>query len=490
MTSPPALSPVAVRLREPPRFLVLAWFDAFARRFPFVSLVGTILVSNLAGSFFNFFYNTQLIVEQFLDPDQWYAFWYIAAPLYNCLYPLFACIFFYLIWPLMGCLRQSAARRSGRSGLFAIVPPPARQFPVGVDDPQCARLAARRDFFPWIILAHGGPHNAGQIWWQFGISFVISTVFTTVQTFFILQAYLTAYLYADFFKDARPEAVAGSVSIPFNVRLMMLWGAIALMPMAALLVVALHFPTAPDKFSRYSLSLGILVVLGAFSGGLIFWLVAHYLWRWIQLQTHAMGEIARGNFDIRIDQPRSDEWGWLTNHLNDMAVSLNQTWESHETLGQLVSPEVRDEILHRMRGFEVHRQEITVLFVDIRGFTPRCAAETPERIGALLNRFLTLALCSIEMKGGYVNKFLGDGVMALFGATRTQDNHADLRRLPRLEMLERLRDLNVELTRQTQAPLVIGIGIHTGEALVGCFGAVLRGESGQSLMRARIHRHR
>ena len=166
-----------------------------------------------------------------------------------------------------------------------------------------------------------------------------------------------------------------------------------------------------------------------------------------------------------------------------MAVALNQAWESHETLGQFVSPEVRDQILHRMHGFEVQLQEITVLFVDIRGFTARCAGESPERIGALLNRFLTLVLRSVEENAGYVNKFLGDGVMALFGATHPQDDHADLAIASARAMLDRLRELNDDLARQGEPPLVIGIGIHTGNALVGCFGAALHGDNGQPRMR-------
>ena len=255
------------------------------------------------------------------------------------------------------------------------------------------------------------------------------------------------------------------------------------MPLFALLAVALNYVgNNKNEEDLYLFGPG-LVLVSAGSGGAIFWLVGRDLWRWMDLQTQATGQIAQGNFDIRIDHPRPDEWGRLTNHFNDMAAALSQAWESHETLGQLVSPQVRDQILRRMTGFEVQLQEITVLFVDIRGFTTRCAGADPQRIGALLNRFLTLALRSIEEKGGYVNKFLGDGVMALFGATHAQDDHADLALASACELLLRLCELNKELAQQGDAPLIVGIGIHTGPALVGCFGATVRGENGQPLMR-------
>ena len=73
--------------------------------------------------------------------------------------------------------------------------------------------------------------------------------------------------------------------------------------------------------------------------------------------------------------------------------------------------------------------------------------------------------------------------MALFGATHAQADHADLAIASAREMLVRLHALNAELSEQGQAPLVIGIGIHTGNALVGCFGAVLQGDNGQPVMR-------
>ena len=470
-----------VRVDEPPRFGLLAWLDAIPRRFPFVGLVGAALLSNLAGSFFNFFYNTLFIVDQLPREEQKAAFWNLAGPIYNgVVYPLGFSFLVWLLWPVMRCLRMLRRGTPVEPAFLQFCQRRLVNLPLVQLCVNALAVAPGAVFFPWIVTTFGGPENAGLIWTQFIVSFGIHMIYVTVQTFFILQAYLTAYLYPEFFKTSRPESVPGIVTIPFTVRLVMMWAAVALMPLVALLAIALNFITDQPGFAWFAIG---LVVVGAFTGGAIFWLVGRDLWRWVQLQTQATGEIAAGNFDIRIDHPRPDEWGHLTNRFNDMALSLSEAWESHETLGQLVSPEVRDQILRRMRGFEVEVQEITVLFVDIRGFTARSEGQSPERTGALLNRFLTLALRSIEEKGGYVNKFLGDGVMALFGATHVQPDHADLALASAREMLERLQALNADLIAQGETPLVIGIGIHTGDALVGCFGAVLQDEHGQSIMR-------
>jgi adenylate cyclase len=411
------------------------------------------------------------------------AFWDVAAPLYNLLaYPICFGILFYLIWPMRRCLRQLQRGEAIEPAFREFCQRRLVNLPVVQLVVNFIGVGAGAVFFPAIVTIRGGPEDAGHIWGQFVVSFAISAVFTTVQTFFILQAFLTAYLYPEFFKNTRPETVPGVIAIPFTARLFMLWSAVALMPLIALLAVTLNF-TQTREDSRLTLFAIGLVFISAVSGGGIFWLVGRDLWRWIHLQTQATGQIAQGNFDIQIEHPRPDEWGRLTNRFNDMATALNQAWESHETLGQLVSPAVRDQILSRMTGFEVQTQEITVLFVDIRGFTARSAGASPEKIGALLNRFLTLALQSIEEKGGYVNKFLGDGVMALFGATHVQADHADLALASARELLRRLCELNAELTGQGEAPLVIGIGIHTGPALVGCFGATVQSDNGQPLMR-------
>jgi adenylate cyclase len=202
------------------------------------------------------------------------------------------------------------------------------------------------------------------------------------------------------------------------------------------------------------------------------------------MEAHAAAteQVALENYDVRIREQRPDELGRLTDHFNDMAAALGRARLMRETFGQFVHPEVRDLVLdHRALGGEV--LEITVLFLDIRGFSRRAAGQAPERTVALLNRFLTLAVAAIEEKGGLVNKFLGDGVMALFGAPRPRKDHADLAVEAAGELLGRLDCLNAELANEGQAPLAVGIGIHTGPALVGSIGATVRVGAGREMMR-------
>jgi adenylate cyclase len=336
--------------------------------------------------------------------------------------------------------------------------------------------------FPFAVCALAGEHNAEPIWRHFAVSFTVSALLTTVQTFFLCEAHLIAVLYPEFFKDARPAQVHGAWRIPFSARLTIMWMAVGLMPLIALLVVAQNIGTR-DQDVLLRLAAEVTVV-GVVSGGLISYLVGRQLHRWIKAQSAATEQIALGHFDVRVPEKRPDEWGRLTDDFNDMAAALGRAQVMRETFGQIVGPRVRDSILERYQGVSGEVCDITVLFADIRGFTQRSAGESPDRVFELLNRVLTLAVAAVE-KGdrGLVNKFLGDGFMALFGADRDRADHADLAVAVAVEFITRLEALNRELEGQGEPPLRMGVGIHSGPALVGCIGASLGYVGGREQLR-------
>jgi adenylate cyclase len=443
-----------------------------ARRHPFAVLFLLVILSNVAGSIFNFAYNNYLIVEGLLNERQREVFWTVASPIYNVIaYPTCVALMVCWLWPLIGCRRKLLAgepiapsrlehcRRRLINGPFYTM---ALNFfgwiPGAV-------------FFPLVICAVGGTQSAMLIWWQFAVSFVVSALLTTAQTFFIIETYLMAVFYPDFFRDARPADVQGVFRISFGQRMLLLWAAVGLMPLLGLLMVALNLP-GEGREGLNTVAIGVAVV-GAASGGLIFWFVGRDLRHWLVGYASATERITRERFDTRIVEKRPDEFGRLTDRFNDMAAALQRGQQEHETFGQFVGPEVRDQILERYPGLGGEVQEITVLFVDIRGFTRRSSGQDPARVVELLNRFLTLVVRAVEGHGGYHDKFLGDGAMALFGATRLCDDHADQAVAAARDIVVELDHLNAELGRQGQAPLAIGIGIHTGPALVGCIGAAL-----------------
>jgi adenylate cyclase len=115
-------------------------------------------------------------------------------------------------------------------------------------------------------------------------------------------------------------------------------------------------------------------------------------------------------------------------------------------------------------------REVTILFVDIRGSTSLAETRLPYDVVFLLNSLFVALAEAIEKSGGYYSNFTGDGLMALFGldGTRAEGARAALRCA--LAMFHSVDSLNERLARELEAPLAIGIGIHTGQAIVGQMG--------------------
>ncbi len=117
------------------------------------------------------------------------------------------------------------------------------------------------------------------------------------------------------------------------------------------------------------------------------------------------------------------------------------------------------------------RRVVTVMFSDIRGFTSLSERLKPEELVNLLNEFLTPMTDIILKNGGMLDKYIGDAIMAVFNAPVDLEDHADRACRSALEMLSSLRDLNVRFRRELGFELEIGIGINTGEAVVGNMGS-------------------
>jgi adenylate cyclase len=121
-------------------------------------------------------------------------------------------------------------------------------------------------------------------------------------------------------------------------------------------------------------------------------------------------------------------------------------------------------------------QTITVLFADIRGFTALSEREKPEKVVGLLNRYFSAMTEIIFDHGGTLDKYIGDGLMALFGAPSTSPADAMNAVKTAVTMQKRLASLNEELREAGYGQISVGIGLHTGEATIGYIGSDKRSE--------------
>jgi len=121
-------------------------------------------------------------------------------------------------------------------------------------------------------------------------------------------------------------------------------------------------------------------------------------------------------------------------------------------------------------------QTITILFADIRGFTRISEHAPPERIVSLLNRYFSAMTDIIFAHGGTLDKYLGDGLMALFGAPTATPDDANNALNAAVAMQRRVLGINIELQEEGLPEIGVGMGLHTGEVVVGYIGSERRSE--------------
>ena len=148
------------------------------------------------------------------------------------------------------------------------------------------------------------------------------------------------------------------------------------------------------------------------------------------------------------------------------------------TFSKYVSRDVVDELLDDREGLALggKKRHITVLFSDIRGFTSISEQIGPEQVVSLLSDYFGQVTHIVFKHGGTVDKFIGDAVFAIFGAPKSHEDDALRAVKTGLEMIELVESLGPKWTQIIGRPLKVGVGINSGEAVVGSIGSEIRSE--------------
>jgi len=185
-------------------------------------------------------------------------------------------------------------------------------------------------------------------------------------------------------------------------------------------------------------------------------------------------KIAGGNYQHRVRLKQQDELGSLADSFNQMSVGLAERDRVRDLLGKVVSPEVAAELLRKDVTLGGEEREVTVLFSDLRNFTSMSERLPPQEMLGILNRYFTGMSAIIEKHGGVVDKYMGDALMALFGAPVASPDNADRAMQAALEMTEALDDLNRGWQKRGLPAIGVGIGINSDIVVAGNMGSETR----------------
>ncbi|WP_221033068.1 adenylate/guanylate cyclase domain-containing protein [Actomonas aquatica] len=236
-----------------------------------------------------------------------------------------------------------------------------------------------------------------------------------------------------------------------------------------LLQYSLHEKLAPSRrLGRliFFVSLGGIAVAAILGAGL-----ARRLSRPVQALAHHTQLIAAGDYTTRLELNRRDELGDLAHAFNAMSTGLAERDQVRDLLDKNVSPEVAAELMREGAALGGEEREVTILFADLRGFTT-FAEDLPARdVVAQLNRYLDRMTAAIESAGGVIDKFIGDEIMALFGAPVSAPDCAHRALQAAQAMRSALAELNREFVAESLPPLAFGIGINSARVIAGNIGS-------------------
>jgi adenylate cyclase len=182
--------------------------------------------------------------------------------------------------------------------------------------------------------------------------------------------------------------------------------------------------------------------------------------------------IMAGEQHKRLSIERKDEFGVVGRHFEVMASGLQERDFIKQTFGTYVSPQVVRRLLEDRRdAVRGEQRRVAVLFSDLRSFTTLSEKLTPQETVALLNDYLERMTQCVVANGGRIDKFIGDAMMADWGALETDEDAAPRAVQACLDMEKALDELNALRRDSGQTPLRMGIGVHMGDVVAGSIGS-------------------
>lgn len=196
-------------------------------------------------------------------------------------------------------------------------------------------------------------------------------------------------------------------------------------------------------------------------------LISHSLSTPLRELVSGTAAVRRGELQVRVPVRSRDEVGELASSFNEMAEGLAQKEMYRTVLNMVADEKVAQALVNGQLALGGELREISVLFCDIRGFTALTENMPPEEVIEMLNEHMTALTRVVKEHNGVLDKFVGDLLMAIFGAPVSHENDTLNAARCALRLIQERDQLNTVSRHQ----LKVGIGIATGKVVAGCMGS-------------------
>jgi class 3 adenylate cyclase len=299
-------------------------------------------------------------------------------------------------------------------------------------------------------------------WWSF---FILSVVGTSVLACSLIIRYFTMEIVSrpvleEIARGLPPDFKIDAPGLPLRWRL---FAAAPVINVVTALVVAGLARRGHANLSDFGFAF-LLAVGVSFTISLeLVVLAARSLGSSLADLRQATERVRAGDFTARVPVVATDETGRLAQSFNTMVEGLDERERLREAFGAYVDPGLAERVLREGADLAGEDVEVTILFLDIRNFTEFAERSAPEEVVALLNGFWELVVPVLLRHGGHANKFIGDGLLGVFGAPERLPDHAERAVTAACEI--------VALVRQHYGERIgVGVGVNTGTVTAGTVG--------------------
>ncbi len=341
--------------------------------------------------------------------------------------------------------------------------------------------------FPVVTVVRAG-HWSTDLMSQQILSPLVNGFLAATCTYLLVDLVFRRRVVPAVFPDGRLSEVPGALALSVRGRLVAFLVAVGFVPLftlfglvrAAVVRLAAGMPVeavVPELAHASAVSFGVFLLLGiALTVAL-----ARTFTEPLGALAGALRRIRAGDLSARVVVTAGDEVGVLEDGVNALAGALRDRERILGAFGRVVDPAVRDRLLAADVRQDGELRTVTVLFSDLRDFTGLAARTPAPEVVAMLNEFFGIMTERVHACGGFVDKFIGDAVLAVFGLFDPDDPpHRAAGAAAALRCADGMRAelarLNATRGGPARTPLALKIGVHTGPVVAGTIGAADRHE--------------